>query len=595
MDVRMPDGTIIRNVPEGVTKSQLMARYSKMGAQPQETYSPTAGMSGPEKFLAGAGEAMTRRAMGLGQLAGMVSPEQIAEQQRLAAPLRQEGAAVAGGMAGDIASLLPAALIPGAATIPGAALIGGATEALTTPGGMGDRGAAAALGATGGAAGQLISRGMSGAMQGMSGLVEPLTQGGRENIVGGTLRRFASDPQAAAMNLQNVQQYVPGSVPTTAEAAQDLGLAQLQRGLLSTPEISTGLAERAQANRSARYQALAKLARSPEEFEAAVRFRKEITEPMYERAFASNIPVSKDSAEELSALLKTPSGKNAIEAARRLAAEEGVDIAKDLAKITGKKLDEVNPRALQYIKWGYDDLLDTPTPEGALGKKAKSLVRGNRDRLTQWIADINPEQAKADKAFSKLSRPIDQIKVGEYIMDKYASELSQMSGVGETPTAFMRALRQAPEQTVKSATGQRKTLEQVFNPKQLKALDGIAKDLARRHAAENLGRVAGSPTAQNLSTQNLLRRTLGPIGFPSGMMEESILPAMMTGAKPLQWLYSAMPEQKIQGLLSEAMLDPALASQLIQPRLPGLYQRAATGLANVPTYPVVGGMMGARE
>jgi hypothetical protein len=266
-----------------------------------------------------------------------------------------------------------------------------------------------------------------------------------------------------------------------------------------------------------------------------------------------------------------------------------------LAKITGKKLDEVNPRALQYIKWGYDDLLDTPTPEGALGKKAKSLVRGNRDRLTQWIADINPEQAKADKAFSKLSRPIDQIKVGEYIMDKYASELSQMSGVGETPTAFMRALRQAPEQTVKSATGQRKTLEQVFNPKQLKALDGIAKDLARRHAAENLGRVAGSPTAQNLSTQNLLRRTLGPIGFPSGMMEESILPAMMTGAKPLQWLYSAMPEQKIQGLLSEAMLDPALASQLIQPRLPGLYQRAATGLANVPTYPVVGGMMGARE
>lgn len=33
-DVRMPDGTIIRNVPEGTTKSQLMARYGK--AKPQE-------------------------------------------------------------------------------------------------------------------------------------------------------------------------------------------------------------------------------------------------------------------------------------------------------------------------------------------------------------------------------------------------------------------------------------------------------------------------------------------------------------------------------------------------------------------------------
>jgi hypothetical protein len=47
--------------------------------------------------------------------------------------------------------------------------------------------------------------------------------------------------------------------------------------------------------------------------------------------------------------------------------------------------------------------------------------------------------------------------------------------------------------------------------------------------------------------------------------------------------------------LNEAMLDPAVAAQLIQPRLPSLYQRTATGLANVPTYPVVGGIMGARE
>src|SRR3546814_16655803 len=32
-DVRMPDGTVIRNVPEGTTRAQLMARMSK--AQPK--------------------------------------------------------------------------------------------------------------------------------------------------------------------------------------------------------------------------------------------------------------------------------------------------------------------------------------------------------------------------------------------------------------------------------------------------------------------------------------------------------------------------------------------------------------------------------
>lgn len=40
MDVQMPDGTVIQGVPEGVTKSQLMAKYGKL--QPQ---SPDAGVS----------------------------------------------------------------------------------------------------------------------------------------------------------------------------------------------------------------------------------------------------------------------------------------------------------------------------------------------------------------------------------------------------------------------------------------------------------------------------------------------------------------------------------------------------------------------
>ena len=34
-DVRMPDGTIIRNVPEGTTRAQLMARFSKSQAKPR--------------------------------------------------------------------------------------------------------------------------------------------------------------------------------------------------------------------------------------------------------------------------------------------------------------------------------------------------------------------------------------------------------------------------------------------------------------------------------------------------------------------------------------------------------------------------------
>lgn len=42
MDVRLPDGTIVQNVPEGITQSQLMARLGKMPqAQPQDTAQPS--------------------------------------------------------------------------------------------------------------------------------------------------------------------------------------------------------------------------------------------------------------------------------------------------------------------------------------------------------------------------------------------------------------------------------------------------------------------------------------------------------------------------------------------------------------------------
>lgn len=37
MDVKMPDGTIVKNVPDGMTKTTLMARYQKFSAGPAET------------------------------------------------------------------------------------------------------------------------------------------------------------------------------------------------------------------------------------------------------------------------------------------------------------------------------------------------------------------------------------------------------------------------------------------------------------------------------------------------------------------------------------------------------------------------------
>ena len=56
MDVRLPNGTILKNVPEGTSKDEIATKAIKAGlATPQEMFNPTEGMSGVDKFLAGMG------------------------------------------------------------------------------------------------------------------------------------------------------------------------------------------------------------------------------------------------------------------------------------------------------------------------------------------------------------------------------------------------------------------------------------------------------------------------------------------------------------------------------------------------------------
>jgi hypothetical protein len=121
MDVRMPDGTIITNVPEGTTKEQLLA---KLGKPQQETYDPTEGMSTTDKVLAGAGKAIYDIGRGAGQLVGLVDRADIEESRRLDAPLMNTGAGKVGNFVGNVAAFAPTAFIPGANTYTGAGVIG---------------------------------------------------------------------------------------------------------------------------------------------------------------------------------------------------------------------------------------------------------------------------------------------------------------------------------------------------------------------------------------------------------------------------------------------------------------------------------------
>lgn len=127
----------------------------------KELYSPTNGMSGVEKFLAGTGKAFVDTARGLGQFVGAVSRDDVAESRARDAPLMRAGAARAGNIFGNVAAVAPTSLIPGAATVPGAALIGGAVGLAQPSTSTGETLLNAGLGFGVGGAGQLAANKIS--------------------------------------------------------------------------------------------------------------------------------------------------------------------------------------------------------------------------------------------------------------------------------------------------------------------------------------------------------------------------------------------------------------------------------------------------
>lgn len=198
MDVKMPDGTVITNVPETTTQDQLikMVRNAKLLRVTPEKIDPTDGMSTTEKFFAGAGKGMTDLARGAGQALrggievfdkptktmsdlitgsrghsfadtiGLPSQRDIDNAKSLDAPLMNTGAGNIGNVVGQAALAAPTAFIPGANTVLGSSLIGAGLGAIQ-PTATGESTLKnAALGAVGGAVGAKVGNALNRALKG---------------------------------------------------------------------------------------------------------------------------------------------------------------------------------------------------------------------------------------------------------------------------------------------------------------------------------------------------------------------------------------------------------------------------------------------
>lgn len=510
---------------------------------------PTEGMSGFEKFSAGVGKAMTDTARGLGQFVGAVSRDDVAEARKLDAPLLKTGAGSAGDLAGNIVTTLPLAFIPGANTVAGAAKIGAlaglAQPSVSTKETLQNTG----LGALAGGGGVLAGRTAAAGYQGVTGLLRPMTEKGQRQIAAEVLQSSATDAAQAAKNAAKAKAFVPGSNPTLGQAADDAGIAQLERTLLNNPETAGPLNQAYQAQLAARKKAIADVAGSPEYRASIEEGRKVFAQQDYGDAFAKGIDVDMAKAlkPQIDSLMKRPSIQSAKMVAKGLAAEKDIALT-DFGSLEG----------LDWVKKALDNQISKATSgQTSIGKQKLEALMQTKADLMATLEQIAPAYKTANDNFAKMSRQINSADVAADLQNRLYKNAEWGAGK-EMGSTYQTELSKAID-SVKKQTGMNKSLSEVMDTKDIAILEGIAKDLARKENAQNLGRAVGSPTMQNMMGQNLINRIAGPLGMPQSFSQNVLANTL---SRPYEFVMkSAQP--KISATLAEALADPAKAQALL--------------------------------
>lgn len=600
MDVRLPDGTIIKNVPDGTSKADLVAKLQRNGmAVPAEwlsatpTPKPQIPQSDPSeggstiqvynpfgknldtglkigqattRTLAGIGSGLDDLKTGVGQRLGLIDQSAVDEKKRLDAPLKATTAGTVGNVIGKVAAGLPAALIPGANTLVGAGVVGAGQGFLEPTASDESVIKNMLVGGAGGVGGVVLGRVLRAGYNGVKGLIEPFTSAGQEKIAGRVLERFAEDP--GALRNASAAPTVTGAVPTLAEATKDRGIAALQRSLESQdPQVAAKFAQRAADNNAARVGVLQNIAGDDAARTAALTARKDASDASYKAATSAAYTVDPT----LKDLLSRPAVKQAMERAKTMAANQGRDFAfevnvtnpaanpKSWAGATQASSKQITGQGLQDIKMAMDEMLTDPA--SGFSGKAGDTIKNLRGQIVNWMEQANPAFGEANKAYAAASKPINQMDVGQRLLDKTTSAIRDLSGNQKLQAnAFARALNDE-KSLVRNATGFKgvNALADVMTPDQLNKLGAIRNEL---ELASNLAAAAngpGSQTAKSLASQNLLRQIVGPAGLPQSWAESALLE---TALRPVQFGMKAA-EPRIQNKLADILLDPSKTSSAL--------------------------------
>ena len=552
-----------------------------------EKLDPTKDMTGFQKFAAGAGKAVYDLGLGARQIGASVADYVSPRSQSRAAEIQKEvdevkardaalmntGAGMAGNIAGNIAtSILPGLgavgagkaigqtaltaggkmLLASPATLGGAAVQSGmgAAQAALQPVATGEsRLGNAAIGGIGGALVPVLGMGFKGA----KAAVEPLYEGGRQQILARALRASAGEnADIVAQRMRGAAELVPGSAPTAAEVANSGGIAAMQRAASAVDPES--YATRAAQQNEARVASLRELAGSGGEREFYAAARESAADALYKDAYKAGIDLTVDATTgqtlskaqqagrfgEINKLMNTPALKSAADEARNMMANDP-NLKGQILSASG------SVQGLHYTRKALSDMVQAAIP----GSDNKRILTSLLNRFDTTLDTISPSYAQARITYREMSKPINQMDIAQELANKSISPLNDLM----QPNAYARNLS---DNMASRATGFKgSTLSNTMTPEQLQKLNAIKSDLARSVAARDLGRGAGSDTTQKLSMTNLLQQS----GIPVGVINTPGL------GRVANFLYSGTDE-RMREALAKALLNPKSTAELMEKGIP---------------------------
>jgi hypothetical protein len=546
---------------------------------------------GVTRTLAGAGKAFSDVGTGVQQLgagiADFVSPKQtslsdlilndgkprsrvgdlrreVAQTRALDKPLMDTGTGMAGNIAGNVALFAPTAMLPGANTITGGALVGAGAGLLQPSASTGETVANTGLGALSGA---LVPAAIQGGKV-IKAAAEPFYDKGRNLIVGRALNRAAGAdaPQVANLIGQAVE-HVPGSKPTVGQAAENAGIAALQRSAAAiNPEVTNALEKATVSQNDARVNLLKQMAGSDGGRDFAAINRDVTGNQLYGEAFKNGIP----------AQAMTPEAQANIAGFYQRMPAEVLDYAKKLAKINGQPMtDETSLQGLHWVKQAMDGLISQAKKSG--DNTMARAYTGLQSDFLSGLDKLSPDYGAARNVFASMSKPINQMDVAQELLDR---SVNPLTGTMQ-PAAFARAASD-PKLAARATGFNGATLENTMDIGQTNAIGGLLKDLQRSAYAQNAGRGPGSDTVQKLAYANIL--------------DQSGVPTFLRNFAPTQVLGNiggrvadagyARANRELSNRLAEIMLDPKSAAELMKNATPAeksallqLVQRTGSGAA----------------